>query len=86
MQSLLEVSLQHERVVELGALDDPAAEDVDHGEGDDDAHQGDQPGHPPPTLGSRPALGLLHHPECLVLGPGQRLVAREPHLLIFLET
>lgn len=65
--------------MELRRLDDPAAEDVDHGEGDDDAHQGDQARHPAPAPGPGPALNLLHHPQRLVLGPGPRLVADEPH-------
>lgn len=78
-RNLLEVSLQHECVVQLRRLDDPAAEDVDHGEGDDDAHQGDQPRHPAPAPRPGPALHLLHDPERPVLGPGPRLVAGEFH-------
>ena len=78
-RNLLEVSLQHECVVQLRRLDDPAAEDVDHGEGDDDAHQGDQPRHPAPAPRPGPALHLLHDPECPVLRPGPRLVAGEFH-------
>ena len=53
--------------MELRRLDDAAAEDVDHGEGDDDAHQGDQARHPLPTPSPGPALRLLHYPESLVL-------------------
>ena len=56
--------------MQLRRLDDATAEDVDHGEGDDDAHEGDQARHPAPAPGSGPSLDLLHHPERLVLGPG----------------
>ena len=56
--------------MELRRLDDAAAEDVDHGEGDDDAHQGDQARHPLPTPSPGPALNLLHYTESFVLGPG----------------
>ena len=68
--------------MQLRRLDDAAAEDVDHGEGDDDAHEGDQARHPATTPCSGPTLDLLHHPERLVLGPGPRLIAGKPHLLI----
>ena len=71
--------------MQLRRLDDATAEDVDHGEGDDDAHQGDQTRHPAPAPRSGPPLDLLHHPERLVLGPGPRLIAGKPHLYILIK-
>ena len=77
--------------MELGCLYDAGAEDVDHAEGDDDAHQGDESRHPLAAPGPGPALHTPHHPERLVLGPGirghrghrgvQALVGRHSHLL-----